>query len=98
MGHVLMENRHGLVVDARLTQADGYAERAAAVEMLEAIPEGLRITLGADRGYGTQDFVDDCRAMDVTPRHRGKLKVDWVFTFTAAAYNLVRMRNLAAVA
>jgi transposase len=143
-GHVLMENRHGLVVDARLTQADGYAERSAALEMLGELRAGPRITLGADRGYDTQDFVDGCRALAVTPhvaqnttrrssridsrttrhlgyrvsqrkrkrveevfgwmktvgvmrktRHRGRRKVDWMFTFTAAAYNLVRMRNLA---
>jgi hypothetical protein len=55
-GHVLTENRHGLVVDARLTPADGYAERAAALEMLGELAEGPRVTLGADRGYDTQDF------------------------------------------
>jgi transposase len=142
-GHVLMENRHGLVVDARLTQADGYAERAAALEMLGELPDGPRVTLGADRGYDTRDFVESCRSLGVTPhvaqnttnrasridtrttrhpgyrqsqrtrkrveevfgwmktvglmrktRHRGRRKVDWVFTFTAAAYNLVRIRNL----
>ena len=142
-GHVLMENRHGLVVDARLTQADGFAERAAALEMLGELPGGSRATLGADRGYDTQGFVEGCRLLGVTPhvaqnttnrasridarttrhpgyrqsqrsrkrveevfgwmktvglmrktRHRGRRKVGWVFTFTAAAYNLVRMRNL----
>ena len=144
LGHVLTENRNGLVTDARLTQADGHAERAAALEMLGELPVGRRVTLGADRGYDTQDFVAGCRALEVTPhvarntthrrsridgrttrhpgyaesqkrrkrveevfgwmktvgmmrktRHRGRPKVDWVFTFTAAAYNLVRMRNLA---
>jgi transposase len=143
LGHVLTENRHGLVTDARLTQANGRAEREAALEMLGDLPEGRRITLGADRGYDTQDFVERCRELAVTPhvaqnttvrrsridarttrhpgyaesqkkrkrveevfgwmktvglmrktRHRGRPKVDWVFTFTAAAYNLVRMRNL----
>ena len=142
-GHVLMENRHGLVVDARLTQADGYAERSAALAMLGDLPEGPRVTLGADRGYDTEEFVESCRELDVTPhvaqnmtnrasridgrttrhpgygvsqrcrkrveevfgwmktvglmrkaRHRGKRRVGWTFTFTAAAYNLVRMRNL----
>jgi hypothetical protein len=57
LGHVLTENRLGLVVDARLTQADGYAEREAALAMLGDLPEGRRITLGADRGYDSQDFV-----------------------------------------
>ncbi len=66
-GHVLTENRHGLVVDARLTQADGYAERKAALAMLGELPESRRITLGADRGYDTQDFVEACRALEVTP-------------------------------
>jgi transposase len=142
-GHVLMENRHGLVVDARLSQADGKAERAAALEMLGELPAGPRVTLGADKGYDTLDFVEECRALGVTPhvaqhtsgrrsridarttrhpgyqqsqrtrkrieeifgwmktvglmrktRHRGRRKVGWVFTFTAAAYNLVRIRNL----
>lgn len=142
-GHVLTENRNGLVVDARLTQADGYAERRAALEMLGDLPEGPRVTLGADKGYDTRDFIAGCRALGVTPhvaqnttnrssridgrttrhagyalsqrvrkrieevfgwmktvglmrktRHRGRRKVDWVFLFTAAAYNLVRLRNL----
>ncbi len=146
-GHVLMENRHGLVVDARLSQADGFAEREVALEMLGELPEGPRVTLGADRGYDTRDFVAGCRELGVTPhvaqnttkrasridgrttrhpgyrqsqrrrkrieevfgwmktvglmrktRHRGRRKVGWVFTFTAAAYNLVRMRNLAVAA
>jgi transposase len=144
-GHVLMENRNGLVVDARLTQADGYGERSAALEMLRELPAGPHATLGADKGYDTQDFVEGCRQLGVTPhvaqhttnrrsridgrttrhpgyeasqrvrkrieevfgwmktvglmrktRHRGQRKVSWAFVFTAAAYNLVRMRNLAA--
>jgi len=66
-GHVLMENRHGLVVDARLTQADGYAERSAALEMLGELPGSHRVTLGADRGYDTRDFVAGCRELGVTP-------------------------------
>jgi len=143
MGHILTENRHGLVVDARLTQATGYAEREAATSMLESVPGNHAITLGADRGYDTQDFVEACRSLAVTPhvaqntskrssridgrttrhtgyavsqrrrkrveevfgwmktvgllrkvRHRGRDKVDWVFTFTAAVYNLVRLRSL----
>ena len=142
-GHVLMENRNGLVVNAKLTQADGYAERSAALEMLSELPGQHRVTLGADRGYDTADFVAGCRALEVTPhvaqntsnrrsridgrttnhpgyatsqrirkrveevfgwmktvgtlrktRHRGRDRVGWVFTFTAAAFNLVRMRNL----
>ncbi len=144
-GHVLMENRHGLVVDARLTQASGYAEREAALAMLGNLPEGPRATVGGDKGYDTQDFVAGCRELEITPhvaqhtnnrrsridgrttrhpgyaesqkkrkrieeifgwmktvglmrktRHKGQRRVDWVFVFTAAAYNLVRIRNLQA--
>jgi transposase len=139
LGHVLMENRNGLVVDTRLTQATGTAERDAAEEMLQK----RRGTVGADKAYDTRDFVSRVRAAGVTPhvaqnqrnrrsaidgrttrhpgyaisqtkrkrveeifgwgktiglldklRHRGRDRVGWVFTFTAAAYNLVRMRNL----
>jgi len=143
MGHALMENWHGLVVDTRLTLATGVAEREAALEMVSGVSGRKRITLGADKGYDTADFVDSLRQLAVTPhvarndtrrrsaidnrtvrhpgyavsqrlrkrieeifgwiktvgnlrktRHRGLARVDWVFTFTAAAYNLVRMRTL----
>lgn len=140
MGHVLMENRNGLVVKARLTQATGTAERDAAVEMLEDLGGSQRVTLGADKGYDTRGFVDSCRELGVTPhvaqrqrsavdhrttrhdgyvvsqrvrkrveeiygwmktiglmrktRHRGKRRVAWAFVFAAAAFNLVRIRNL----
>jgi transposase len=142
LGHVVMENRCGLLVQTCVTPADGYAERNAALAMLARIPGGP-VTLGADRGYDAQDFVAELRRMDVTPhvaqhtvkrrsnidarttrhagyaisqrkrkqveqafgwmksvgllrklRHRGGGKVEWVFTFTAAVYNLVRVRNL----
>jgi transposase len=147
-GHVLMENRHGLVTETRLTQATGRAEREAAVEMIEQIASSdrQRVTVGADKAYDTRDFVRDLRERNVTPhvaqnttqrssaidgrttrhagyarsqqqrkrveeifgwiktvglmrktRHRGLARVGWMFTFTAAVYNLVRIRNLAAV-
>lgn len=68
MGHVLMENRNGLVVDVDLTQATGYAEREAALRMLDRLPRRKRRqTLGADKGYDTQDFVRDARQRNVTP-------------------------------
>ena len=67
MGHALMENRNGLVVDQRLTHATGTAEREAAIEMLAAQPGETRKTVGADKGYDTADFVADCRALGVTP-------------------------------
>jgi len=67
MGHALMENRNGLVVDHRLTRATGTAEREAAIEMLVAQPGATRKTVGADKGYDTADFVANCRAIGVTP-------------------------------
>jgi transposase len=67
LGHVLMENRHDLVVDTRLTQATGTAEREAAVAMAEAIPGQQRVTLGADKNYDTRDCVRELRELRVTP-------------------------------
>ncbi|ABE62092.1 transposase, IS4 family [Nitrobacter hamburgensis X14] len=68
MGHGLMENRHGLLVDACLTLADGHAERVAALHMIEPRADRpLAITLGADKAYGTEGFVNELRAMKVTP-------------------------------
>jgi len=143
LGHVLTENRNGLVVDARLTQANGTAEREAALAMMGGKPASKHVTLGADRGYDTRSFVAATRELKVTPhvaqndsnrrsaidervtrhegyavsqrkrkrveevfgwmktvalqrktRFRGIERVGWMFTFAAAAYNLVRMRNL----
>jgi transposase len=68
MGHGLMENRHGLLVDACLTEASGYAERVAALQMIEPFADRPQaITLGADKAYDTRDFVKDLRSMKVTP-------------------------------
>lgn len=64
-GHIITENREGLVVDAELTQATGKAEREAAVEMAARLKDGA--TLGADKNYDTADFVDDLRTMKVVP-------------------------------
>jgi transposase len=143
LGHVLMENRNGLLVQTFLTEANGRAEREAAMLMAEAIPGGKRVTLGGDKNYDTQEFVRELRGMNITPhvaqndsnrssaidqrtaRHfsyevsqrkrkrveqsfgwmkmvgmlrkvklRGIDKVGWLFTFTGAAYNLCRLRNL----
>ena len=69
IGHGLMENRSGLIVDTRLTRVSGYAERLAALEMIE--PHGNRpraATLGADKGYDTRDFVMELRELNVRPR------------------------------
>ena len=144
-GNLLVENRNGLIVDAEVFQANGTAERDAALVMLEQIRGTHPVTVGGDKGFDTRDFVKECRNLQVTPhvaqnharpggsaidgrttrhagyamsqrkrkrieecfgwlktialmrkvRHRGVCKVHWIFTFACAAYNLVRMRNLA---
>jgi transposase len=140
-GHALIDNRHGLVVNAEATQATGTAEREMGIAMASVLPEGA--TLGADKGYDTQGFVEALRSLGVTPhvaqntsnrssaidsrttrhpgylvsqrrrklieevfgwlktvglmrklRHRGTRRVDWLFTFATAVYDLIRIRNL----
>jgi transposase len=66
-GHVLMENRHALVVDCRVTQADGYGERDAAKEMAADLPGCHQKTIGADKNYDTRGFVAEMRRIGVTP-------------------------------
>ena len=66
-GHVLMENRHGLVVNCCVTQASGRAEAEAAVAMVEEIPGWHRVTLGADKGYDRKELVQELREHQVTP-------------------------------
>jgi len=145
-GHLLMENRNGLIVDARLTHATGTAEPEAALEMLGELPGAGKKTVGADKNYDTAAFVAASRELGVTPhvaqnitpkrgsnidgrttRHegyrvsqvirkrieeangwvkevggmaqtkfRGLDRVGWMFTFKAAAYNLVRLPRLVA--
>ncbi len=143
-GHVQMDNRHGLVVNTRLTQASGIAEPTAALAMAAEIAGQRRVTLGADKGYDQRELVRALREYRVTPHvaqkvnsaidrrstrhpgyrlsqwrrkrveeifgwlktvaglrqthHRGIARVGWTFTFAAAAYNLVRIRNLRPVA
>jgi transposase len=146
LGHVLMENRNGLIVETRLTTATGTAEREASLAMVEAKRKQKRgpLTLGGDKNYDTREHVAALRELKVTPhvaqntgrpggsaidprttrhagytvsqtkrkrveeifgwfktvammrktRFRGLERVGWMFTWTAAAYNLVRMRNL----
>lgn len=66
--HALMENRNGLIVDLQVDLADGRAERRNALAMLDAnVPGRARVTLGADKGYDTRDFVEACRDRNVTP-------------------------------
>lgn len=66
-GHVLMENRSGLVVGAVVTHADGMGERAAALAMLDTLPGSHPKTVAADKAYDTRDFIDACRKRRVTP-------------------------------
>jgi hypothetical protein len=66
-GNLLVENRNGLIVNAELLEAHGRAERDAALVMLEQIPDNGRITVGGDKGFDTQEFVKECRRMNVTP-------------------------------
>ena len=142
LGHTLVENRNGLIAAAMTTQADGRAERDAALLMLHELTRKRsgRITTGADKAYDTRDFVDTVRELGVTPhvarrqhgaidertsRHpgysislskrwlvekpfgwlkqigplkkvklRGLAKVDWLFVFSCAAFNLIRIPKL----
>jgi len=73
--HALMENRNGLLADFRVAEASGLAERRVALEMLDDnLPGQRRVTLGADKGYHTTDFVDGCRQRRVTPHVANKKK------------------------
>ena len=147
LGHLLIENRHGLIVNAMVTTADGFAERDAALLMVHEHGQGApwrHRTLGADKGYDMRDFVDVIRELNITPhvtqnlthrggsaidgrttRHdgytksqharpriepafgwlktiawirkvklRGLPKVDWLFVFASAAFNLIRLPKL----
>jgi len=70
LGHLLIENRHGLMADAMATRADGYAEREAALQLMRAQQRhapGRRRTVGADKAYDTADFVAGARARGTTP-------------------------------
>jgi transposase len=144
LGHALVENRNGLIAAAMTTQADGTAERDAALLMLHELTRKRsgRITTGADKAYDTRDFVSTLRELGVTPhvarrqngaidartsRHpgygislskrwlvekpfgwlkqigplkkvklRGLAKVDWLFVFSCAAFNLIRIPKLRA--
>jgi len=84
LGHALMENRSGLLVDACLTPATGHAERIAALAMIEPHADRpVAVTLGADKGYDAADFVNELRTMNVRPhvaqnmtRRRGRSAID----------------------
>ena len=67
LGHALMENRNGLLLDLQVSPADGCAERRMGLQMLSGLERSGRITVAADRGYDTRDFVGSCRDLDITP-------------------------------
>ncbi len=67
MAHALMDNRHGLVSEFRLTEANGVVERDAALDMLMTIPSSRRLSVGADRGCDTKRFAAECRELNITP-------------------------------
>ena len=68
IGHGLMENRSGLLVDARLTLVSGHAERLAALDMIEPVADRpVAVTLGADKSYDAADFVEELRTLNVRP-------------------------------
>ncbi len=94
-GHVLMENRHGLVVDVALTQATGTAERDTALDMLKGVSKTHRVTVGGDKGYDTQDFVTRCRSMIITPHvaRRQTSKLDGRTTRHAGYHVSQRIRK-----
>jgi transposase len=73
-GHVLMDNRHGLAVDGRLTEATSRSEREAGLEMVRDSVSGHRASLGADKGYDTREFVEGLRELAVTPHVAAKVR------------------------
>lgn len=94
-GHVLMENRNGLVVDVAMTQATGTAERDTALYLLGRLPGTRRVTVGGDKGYDTLDFIAGCRTMKVTPHvaRRSTSKIDGRTTRHAGYQLSQRMRK-----
>ncbi len=75
LGHVLTDNRNGLVVNVQASAADGTAERAVAAQMLAGVAgPGKRVTVGADKAYDTKDFIQACRQINVTPHVAQNIK------------------------
>nr|WP_283103198.1 IS5 family transposase [Acidithiobacillus sp. S30A2] len=74
LGHVLMDNRHGLIAGEQVTTADGTAEVDAALQLMDELGGSQRITLGADKGYDRHGFVQDLRNRNVTPHVARKCK------------------------
>src|SRR3989441_6791014 len=97
-GNLLVENRHGLIVNTEVFEANGTAERDAALVMLEQIAGTSRVTVGGDKGYDTADFVAECRNMEVTPhvaqndKRRGGSAID-ARTTRHAGYRVSQMKR-----
>jgi transposase len=72
--HALIENRNGLLIDFQMDEANGTTERDSALDMLDVALSGQRATVGCDKGYDTRDFVEGCRARNVTPHVAQKQK------------------------
>jgi hypothetical protein len=90
-----MENRHGLVTDVGVLQANATAERDAALVMIERIPGDHSVTVGAAKNYDTKDLVAAARQMNAPPHVApSRAGVSRVMVTLAAAYNMVRIRNL----
>jgi hypothetical protein len=85
MGHALMENRHGLIVQGDLTQADGHAERRAALDMVHRPPPDRpgQLTFGTDKGYDATEFATDLREACVTPHVAQKSRCSAIDGHTA---------------
>ena len=143
MGHILTENRNGLIVEAEVSEAGTRQEWDSGISMLAAQSIYPGMTVGADKGYDTSEFVEFCRSLKIAPhvaakvsagsidgrttstvgygisqikrkrieqcfgwmkdiglmrklRHVGQAKVSWIFRFTAAAYNITRLKSLLA--
>jgi len=67
MGHTVMENRNGMIVQAQASQATGVAERETATILLSQLPGKQHKTVGGDKNYDTKNFVAACREMKITP-------------------------------
>lgn len=94
MGHTLMENRHGFVVQAEVTQADGHAERTAALDMVHRHSPGStrRLTLGADKAYDAEEFVQDLRQAWFRPE-----TIHWIVSFRPSPPHVAQKARFSAI-
>ncbi len=92
-GNLLVENRNGLIVNAELLEANGRAERDAALLMLEQVPGDQRLTVGGDKGFDTAEFVAECRHMNVTPHVAQNDEATWRQRHRRANHAARRLRD-----